>query len=206
MWIHQALDSYPHRQITMEPLISAIRKAAPAAIHDFNVNKLPHLEAFFGRSIVEEFPDPKQRTSETTKVVVRGLDNAFFRSIHALEPSFVEDEGAGRDNLYGDIPIEQKTTFGKGNTWTGNGYDKTGWHLLKKFSVDETGRINACFLALVNLNDCVSKWSDRTLKSNFSSLPLKTADKDKIHLIIGDLKVSKVNLTPVLVPVASLHN
>ena len=185
----------------MEPLINAIRTVYLEAINEFNTVKMPLLEEALGRSIIEEFPDPVKRTAETTKVLARILDNTFFRHIHAIEPTFIEDESAGRDNLFGTIPIEQKITFGKGNSWTGNGYDKTGWHLLKKFSMNDAGRINGCFLALVNLEECISKWSERTLKSNFSSLHLKSVDKDKIHVIVGTLKGNPTNLAPVLTPV-----
>lgn len=187
--------------VTMQPLISTIRKVYPQAIEEFNNIKMPLLEQFLGRSIIEEFPDPVKRTSETTKVLARGLDNTFFRHIHAEQPTFIEDESSGMDNRFGDIPIEQKITFGQGDSWTGNGYDKTGWHLLKKFSMNESGRINGCFIALVNLEECTSKWSERTLKSNFSSLHLKRVDLDKIHVIVGSLKVNPVNLAPVMVPV-----
>jgi len=185
----------------MEPLINAIRIVHAAAIADFNIVKMPHIEAFLGRSIIKAFPDPKKRTAETTKVLARGLDNSFFDHIHAIEPEFVEDEGAGMDNRFRGTPIEQKITFSKGGSWTGNGYDKTGWHLLKKFGMSETGRINACFLALVNLDECTSKWSDRTIKSNFSTLALKTVDADKIFVIVGSLKKNKTNLTPMMVPI-----
>lgn len=185
----------------MEPLISTIRTVYPQVIQEFNTIKMPLIEQFLGRSIIEEFPDPTKRTSETTKVLARGLDNTFFRHIHSEQPTFVEDESSGRDNRFGDIPIEQKITFGQGDSWTGNGYDKTGWHLLKKFSMSDTGRINTCFIALVNLEDCQSKWSDRTLKSNFSSLHLQTVDIDKIHVIVGSLKKNPKYLAPVMVPV-----
>jgi hypothetical protein len=182
----------------MDPLINAIRLVYLQAINEFNTVKMPLLEEALGRSIIEEFPDPDKRTSETTKVLGRILDNTFFRHIHAIEPTFIEDECAGRDNCFGTIPIEQKTTFGKGDSWTGNGYHKTGWHLLKKFSMSDIGRINGCFLALVNLEECTSKWSEKTLKSNFSGLQLKSVDRDKIHVIVGNLKVNPINLCPVL--------
>ena len=195
------LTRIDHFTYIMEPLINAIRTVYRPAINEFNTVKMPLLEEFLGRTIIEEFPDPVKRTAETTKVLARGLDNTFFRHIHALEPTFIEDEGAGRDNLFGTIPIEQKITFGKGDSWTGNGYDKTGWHLLKKFSMNDNGRINGCFLALVNLEECTSKWSERTLKSNFSSLHLKSIDKDKVHVIVGSLKVNPTNLAPVLTQV-----
>lgn len=183
----------------MEPLVNAIRSSLPGILQEFNEIILPHLEAFLGRTIIEEFPDPVKRTSETTKVVARGLDNVFFRHIHALLPEFVEDEGDGRDYRFGSIPIESKNTFGKGDSWTGNGYDKTGWHLLKKFQVNDEGRITHAFLALVNLDECESCWSERTLKSNFSSLMLKSVDKEKVHVIVGSLKSNPKNLCPLLV-------
>ena len=190
----------------MQSLINTIRICLPAIIAEFNDVRLPLLEQAHGRTIIEEFPDPVKRTAETTKIIARPLDNCFFRHIHAREPTFVEDEGAGRDNMYGEIPIESKNTFGKkSDSWTGNGYDKTGWHLLKKFSVNDAGRINGVFLALVNIDECESCWSGRNLKSNFSSLMLKTVDADKVHVIVGSLKKNPKNLAPILVPVDSLQ-
>ena len=187
---------------SLQSLATTIRTCLPHVLHEFNTVRLPLLEQALGRTIIEEFPDPIKRTAETTKVMGRILDNTFFRHIHALDPTFVEDEGAGRDNRYGEIPIECKNTFGKGDSWTGNGYDKTGWHLLKKFAVDDQGRITHAFLALVNLEDCESRWSDRTLSSNFSSLSLKSVDKEKVLVIVGTLKVNPKNLSPQLAPVA----
>lgn len=199
------METLPIPHFKMQPLISAIQATLPAIIAEFNDVRLPLLEQALGRTIIEEFPDPVKRTAETTKVMGRILDNCFFRHIHAREPTFVEDEGAGRDNKYGEIPIESKNTFGKGDSWTGNGYDKTGWHLLKKFSVNDEGRISHVFVALVNIDECESCWSERTLKSNFSSLALKTLDFDKVHVIVGSLKQNPKNLAPVLVPLESLQ-
>jgi hypothetical protein len=191
-----------HSSSKMQPLIEAIRTCLPGILHEFNTVRLPQLEAFLGRTIIEEFPDPVKRTSETTKVIARGLDNTFFRHIHAVLPEFVEDEGDGRDYRFGAIPIESKNTFGKGDSWTGNGYDKTGLHLLKKFQVNERGHITHAFIALVNIDDCESCWSEKTLKSNFSSLMLRTVDKEKVHVIVGSLKSNPKNLSPILAPVA----
>ena len=185
----------------MQSLANTIRTCLPAVLREFNDVRLPLLEQALGRTIIDEFPDPVKRTSETTKVIGRILDNTFFRHIHAVEPEFIQDEGAGRDLQYKTIPIEDKNTFGKGDSWTGNGYDKTGWHLLKKFEVNESGRICAAFIALVNLNECESCWSDRTLKSNFSSLMLRSVDMDKIIVVVGSLKRNPKNLSPVLAPI-----
>jgi hypothetical protein len=189
----------------MEHLQQVIQQCLPAIVAEFNDVRLPLLEQALGRNIIDEFPDPVKRTSETTKVIGRILDNTFFRHIHAIEPDFIQDEGAGRDLQYKTIPIEDKNTFGKGDSWTGNGYDKTGWHLLKKFHVNDSGRICAAFIALVNLDDCESCWSERTLKSNFSSLMLKAVDVDKVLVIVGSLKKNPKNLSPVLVPIEPLQ-
>lgn len=190
----------------MQRLADGFRTVLPKVITEFNTVLLPHLEAFLGRTIISEFPDPAKRTSETTKVVTRGLDNAFFRHIHTLLPEFIEDEGDGRDYRFGATPIENKNTFGKGDTWTGNGYAKTGWHLLKKFQVNNDGRITHAFIALVNLDECQSCWSEKTTKSNFSSLALKAIDKDKIVVAVGSLKTNPKNLCPILAQVEFERN
>jgi hypothetical protein len=186
----------------MQSLISTIQKVYIPVIEEFNNVRLPSLEHGLGCSINEAFTDPKTKTAETTKILSKIIDNTFYRHVHELEPTFVVDEGVGRDNLYGDIPIEQKTTFTKNNcSWTGNGYEKTSCHLLKKFSKNESGRINGCFIAIVNLNECVSKWTPPKIKSNYSSLHLEIEDIDKIHVIVGSLKPKKKYLEPVLVEV-----
>lgn len=185
----------------LSTLVTAIHDCIPTVIEEFNNVRLPLLEQALGRTIIDEFPDPVKRTSETTKVVGRILDNTLFRCVHKVQPEFLQDESAGHDYRYKTIPIEDKNTFGKGDSWTGNGYDKTGWHLLKKFHVNESGRICAAFIALVNLNDCTSCWSERTLKSNFSSLVLRSVDEEKIIVIIGSLKKNPKNLSPVLAPI-----
>lgn len=183
--------------------MTALRTCLPAIITEFNTVRLPLLEQAYGRTIIEEFPDPVKRTSETTKGMGRILDNVFFRHVNAQLPTFIEDEGAGRDYRFGDIPIESKNTFGKGDSWTGNGYDKTAWHLLKKFNVNDAGRISHVFLALVNLDDCKSCWTAKTLKSNFSSLALKTVDFDNVIVVTGSLKKNPKNLCPQLIAVVS---
>jgi hypothetical protein len=185
----------------MESLATTIRACLPHILHEFNTIVLPLVEQALGRTIVEEFSNPTKRTSETTKLTARFLDNTFFRHIHAREPTFVEDEGDGRDYRFGETPIENKNTFGKGDSWTGNGYRKTGWHLLKKFDVNDQGRITRAFIALVNLDVCESRWSAKTLSSNFSSLSLKSTDKEKVLVIVGSLKVNPKNLCPQLAAV-----
>ncbi len=185
--------------VTMQSLISTIRKVYPQVIEEFNNVRLPSLEHGLGCSINEAFTDPKTKTAETTKILSKIIDNTLYRHVHALEPTFIVDEGIGRDNLYGDIPIEQKTTFGK--TFTGNGYKKTSCHLLKKFSKNDDGRINGCFIAIVNLDECVSKWTTPKINSNFSSLKLLIEDIDKIHIIVGSLERKNKYLEPVMVPV-----
>ena len=104
--------------------------------------------------------------------------------------NFVIDEGKGRDYRWDDIPLENKLTLSVGNSWTGNGYKKTDYHILSKFELDTSGRIISYFSCLVNLKECSSSWS-KPHKSNFSTLVFLNEDFDKIIQIYGVPKKSK---------------
>lgn len=182
----------------MEPLIDTIRKKLPEIIRDFNEVRLPALEIFNGRPFRDEFTT--ETTDSVTKVLCRGVNNAFYRSIRAELPEFTELATKGSDWMFGDIPIEDKNSFSDANAWTGNGFDKTGWHLLKKFKIDQDGRIIAAFVGLVDITKCSGCWSDKTMTSNFSSLKFACEDLQHIAVIHGDLRPKKKWLAVVPAP------
>jgi hypothetical protein len=173
----------------MDPLITTLRKVLPNIIRDFNEIRLPALELAHGRPFREEFTT--ETTDSVTKVLCRPINNAFYRFIHAELPEFTELATKGSDWKFGDIPIEDKNSFSDANAWTGNGFDKTGWHLLKKFTINEDGQIAAAFVALVDITKCSGCWSDKTMTSNFSSLKFACEDLLHLHVIHGELQPKK---------------
>jgi hypothetical protein len=173
----------------MEPLIATLRKDLPDIIRDFNEVRLPALEIALGRRFREEFTT--ETTDSVTKVLCRPINNAFYRFVHAELPEFTELATKGSDWVFGDIPIEDKNSFSTADAWTGNGFDKTGWHLLKKFKINEDGQITGVFVALVDITKCSGCWSDKTMTSNFSSLKFACEDLSHLHVIHGEVKPKK---------------
>lgn len=178
-------------------ILSALATILPSVIHEFNTVRLPALEIAWGRSFKEEWAteDPKHRTQEITKVLTRILNNVLYKMLAAHFPTFKEYGTVGSDFTIDSIPFEDKNSFSASDTWTGNGYKKTDWHLLKKFTINEDGRINSVFACLVNMSMCKSAWTAPTLSSNFSSLHLLTDDVDNIHVICGSLVPKKKYLS-----------
>ena len=72
--------------------------------------------------------------------------------------------------------------------------------MLKKFGVDDNGRITSAFIALVNLSKCNAAWSDRQINTNRSTIQFRKEDLEHINVVVGDIKQNKVWLKPV--PVA----
>lgn len=185
---------------TMEPLINALRACLLDILQDFNEVRLPALETALGRPFREEFTT--ETTDSITKVLCRPLNNCMFRHLHKALPEFTEMATKGFDWKFGDIPIEDKNSFSTADAWTGNGFDKTGWHLLKKFIINQDGRITAAFVALVDITKCSGCWSDKTMTSNFSSLRFTCEDIPHLHIIHGEVKPKKKWLAITPMPVA----
>lgn len=187
----------------MDTLVATLRTCLPAIVQEFNTVRLPALEIALGRPFREEFTT--ETTDSVTKVLCRPFNNCMFRHVHAILPEFIERATKGLDWMFSDIPIEDKNTFSESNSWTGNGFDKTGWHLLKKFVIDEDGRITAAFVALVDIRKCKGSWSEKTMTSNFSSLQFACEDAQHFHIIHGEVKPKKkwLAIVPVALPAPS---
>jgi hypothetical protein len=116
-----------------------------------------------------------------------------------LKPNgFNRCETDGADYNFEGLAIEGKITLSTSNSWTGNGYKKTNWHLLVKLNLNEDGIVVSSFCALVPIDECVSKWTVPTLDSNFSSLKFDNIDSDKIVIIKGKLEEKTRLLAPIL--------
>jgi hypothetical protein len=175
----------------MNELVEAIKTAIPEVIQEWNTIKLPLFEQLVEQPFEQYFEG--RQTQEKTKMVAPILDSIFARRVKAIIPEFIVAEGKGLDYMYGDIPVENKITFGSGDSWTGNGYSKTPWHLLVRFELTEQGTIVSQFAMMTDLSQCNSKWTAPGTTSNFSTLKFKVEDMDKLIPIIG--QVSKKTIT-----------
>lgn len=169
----------------MNKLVDAIKTVIPEVIQEWNTIKLPLFEQLVEQSFEKYFEG--RQTQEKTKMVAPILDSIFARRTQAIIPEWSVSEGKGRDYMYGDIPFECKITFGDGDSWTGNGYSKTPWHLLVRFELTKQGTIISYFAMITDLEKCDSKWTAPGTTSNFSTLKFKVSDIDKLIPIIGKL-------------------
>lgn len=182
-------------------LIDTIKKVLPAVIKEMNEIRLPALEQAWGRKFKQELSNEKQVTVEVAKNYVRPLNNVFFRHIKDKVPTFEEHTTDGSDYVYDGVLIEDKNSFSDANCWVGNGFTKTPIHILKKFQVDENGKIIKAFIAIVDLSKCSSSWSAKTLKDNRSIIQFTTDDAKHIDVIVGELKLNRKYIKPIMVSV-----
>jgi len=193
----------------LEELIKTIETALPLVVEEWNTTSLYHFKLFYRKSFKDFFFN--KQTQEKTKIVSPAVNEIFCEKMTLLSNKFSKDEINGRDFIWkcddSDavmlleskiscenekiIPLEGKITLSSGNVWTGNGYKKTNIHILIRFEMDENGYIISYFSSLVDLSHCISKWSEPTIKSNFSNLKFLTEDYDKINIIHG--KIIKTN-------------
>jgi hypothetical protein len=167
----------------MKTLVKTINAILPTVVQEWNDIKLPLFESLVEQPFEKYFEG--RQTQEKTKMVAPILDSIFARHMNANIPSFVVSEGKGQDYLYGKIPVESKITFGAGDSWTGNGYSKTPWHLLVRFELNKQGKIIKQFAMMVDLSQCKSKWTAPGTTSNFSTLRFKVEDIGNLIPIIG---------------------
>jgi len=182
----------------MQKLADTIRKVLPAVIDEINNQRIPALEQAWGRSFKDELENENQVTVEIAKNYARPVNNTFFRHINAELPEFTELTIDGSDYMLGDIAIEDKNSFSSGNGWVGNGFNKTPIHLLKKFEVDDNGRICKAFIALVDLSKTTSGWTDKQINTNRSVIQFTNDDIDKIDVIVGDVRPKKKYVQPIM--------
>lgn len=174
----------------LQRLIDAIKTTLPLVIKEWNDHSLSQFEALYRQPFKQYFRD--RQTQEKTKLLSPILNAIFAEQMKNAIPEFKIDEGNGRDYSYGVFPLESKITLGSGIGWVGNGYEKTPWHLLMRFDQSDSGIITEQFAMIVDLSQCISKWTKPALSSNFSGLKFLSEDEDKIYTIVG--KIS--NKTP----------
>ncbi len=168
----------------MQELIKAIEMSIPLVVDNWNDVKIKQFEILYEQPFAEYFRN--RQTQEKTKVVSPVIDTVFARIMSEKINNFIVDEGKGRDYRWNEKPLENKLTLSTGNSWTGNGYRKTDFHILSKFELEENGMIISFFTCLVNLSECVSQWT-KPKNSNFSTLKFLSCDFDKITPIHGKI-------------------
>lgn len=187
------------QQQKIDKLKEVIRLALPVAIHEFNTIRKPALEKAWGQKFKDEFAneDPSQRTVEITKSYARPLNNTIYREISKRLPGFGVATVNGSDLTYDGMPIEDKNSFSDSDSWTGNGFPKVPFHLLKKFTVDENGVITKVFIAIVDTSKCSGSWTAKTTKRNSSSLKFTVNDAKFVQVIYGTINKKEKWLNPV---------
>lgn len=169
----------------LQKLTLQIQQIMPELVNEWNLVKLPAFEALVEQPFETYFEG--RQTQEKTKMVAPILDVIFARLIKRNLPEFIVAEGKGMDYMYGTVPVESKITFGTGRGWTGNGYKKTPWHLLMRFELTDQGVIISKFAAMVDLDNCKSKWTAPGSTSNFSTLEFVAEDFDKLIPVVGSI-------------------
>lgn len=172
----------------MEKLVKAIEISIPLVVKEWNTNKIHQFETLVEQPFSKYFLN--RETQEKTKMVSPIIDIIFKRMMSQQIDDFSIDEGKGRDFQWNGIPLENKLTLSTGNSWTGNGYKKTDFHILSKFELDQNGLIVSYFSCLVNLANCLSDWT-KPKNSNFSTLKFLNVDLEKITIIHGNMTKSQ---------------
>lgn len=183
---------------TLDNLADAIRTVLPEVIKEINEQRIPALEQAWGRSFADELANENQVTVEIAKNYARPVNNTFYQHINRVLPEFQEHTTDGSDYVLGNILIEDKNSFSSGNGWVGNGFNKTPVHLLKKFEVNENGRITKAFIAIVDLSKTQGAWSDRQINTNRSVIQFLNEDIDNIKLVVGDIRPARKYAKPIM--------
>jgi hypothetical protein len=180
-----------------------IAKALPVAINEFNTIRKPALEQAWGHIFKNEFinEDVSQRTVEITKSYTRPLNNSIYREIKKNLSNFEVATTNGSDLIYDGLPIEDKNSFSNSDSWTGNGFPKVPYHLLKKFTINDDGVIIKAFVAIVDTSKCTGSWTAKTTKRNSSSLKFAVSDEKFVEVIFGKINKKRKWLDPVQDPI-----
>jgi hypothetical protein len=178
----------------MEILAKQLKQLWPILINGFQ----SHIDKMWGVFYLESFSEwiKGRETQEITKVI-SPLLNAYLK-YHLKNIGFILKEGKGLDYVWEGVDLEGKLSLSSGNSWTGNGFPKTNWHLLIKINFDEVGQISGSHVCIAPINDCISSWTKSGDKDNFSTLKLKTEDLDKIVPVVGTFKKNPVYLKLIL--------
>lgn len=187
----------------MNDLAQLLRQALPEVVRQFNQEVLPALETQVWRRTARQMFGAirnDQISVEKSKQFNWPINNLMIDVVNqqAGNPVLEDTQDRGQDLIYlpTNTPIEDKNTFGAGAGWTGNGFDKTDWHLLKKFHTNDDCRIIDGFVCLVDLSKTASRWGDKNGKQRVG-LNLASADRDHIIIVWGSLECKRKWAKPV---------
>ena len=175
----------------IQKLKQAIQQVLPEVIREINEERIPALESAWGRTFKEELENENQVTVEIAKNYARPVNNTFYRHIRSVLPEFEEHTTDGSDYVLDGVLIEDKNSFSPSNGFVGNGFAKTPVHMLKKFRVDENGRIREAFIAVVDLSKTQGAWSEKSINTNRSTIQFANDDIPQINVIFGSIRPAK---------------
>jgi len=182
------LRGIPHLNMEMKERIKLFKLLRSDNCLCSTLNSNPNSQS---KSLKEIFSKTKQPGQDFTKSFTDIINVVFYLILRKFGVNFEPDESDGYDYLYEGVKIEDKNSICLNeisNSFTGNGFNKTSWHILKKFKFDlEKEKITACGIYLVNLSKCKSAWTEGSKKSNYTTLKFKIEDKANIHCLYGDL-------------------
>jgi hypothetical protein len=179
---------------TIKNLTEVIKNNWEDIINQYNKHIEEKFKNFFLMSYSEYFKGVK--TQEITKIISPVFNSILCKVLKSSGFNRCETDGA--DYNFEGLVIEGKITLSTSNSWTGNGYKKTNWHLLIKLNLNEDGIVISSFCALVPIDECISKWTIPTPNSNFSSLKFDNIDCSKIIIIKGKIEKKNKLLAPIL--------
>ena len=178
----------------IELLTKTLQEVMPRVCDEWNTVSLSVMETLHrGKSFREIFKN--RQTQEKTKEVSSIIDDIITEFTQEKIKAFTITEGKGFDYTLNETKIEWKNSLSESNSWTGNGYRKTNWHVLCKYIMNEDGIIEKYFACIVPYDMVESNWSG-TGNSNFSSLKLLKSDLDNIIEVSGNFKQSVKYLQP----------
>ncbi len=173
----------------IELLSEALKEVMLPVCKEWNTVSLPMMQNLYRDRSFKSIFEGRQ-TQEKTKTVSPILDEIVAEFIKDKISNFTITEGKGFDYTLNDTQIEWKNSLSDSISWTGNGYNKTNWHVLCKFILNEDGVIEKYFACIVPYDMVESKWSP-TGNSNFSELKLLKTDLDQVIEVVGSLKPSR---------------
>ena len=176
----------------------ALQEQLPFIVEEWNTVSLPLMEKLYRKSFKDIFKN--RQTQEKTKAISPIIDEIIAEKIQEKVSNFTITEGKGFDYTLNETEIEWKNSLSDSDSWTGNGYRKTNWHVLCKFIPNEDGVIESYFACIIPYDMIESNWSE-TGNSNFSSLKLLKDDNLNIIKVAGTLTSAKKYLKPQFVTV-----
>jgi len=151
-------------------------------------NKIPTLEEIIGGS--------NQKSQDLTKLLTNIFTGFLYNFMKEKTGEDVKKEVNSYDMDYNNTFIENKLTKATNfviKSWVGNKPKKVETILLAGYNFNfEENKVDGYFLAIVDLNECNSKWHNSSSdNTNYCTLKILKSDLDKVHIIHGSIKPSE---------------